>query len=67
MDWKQIETKWAEMARRIRADVDCGMPDGSAALRRRSDKHEIVERTRADQIVVVATEVPQDRDPASTH
>ncbi len=27
MDWNQIETKWSAMARRIRADVQCGVPD----------------------------------------
>ena len=27
MDWNQIEIKWAVMARRIRADVQCGKAD----------------------------------------
>lgn len=30
MDWGQIEVKWAEMARRVRSDLPCPAPDGSA-------------------------------------
>lgn len=33
MDWTQIETRWAVMARRIRADVKCGRADAFAPAR----------------------------------
>jgi len=66
MDWKQIETNWAVMARRIRADVHCGKIDDGEVLHRRTGKCEAAEIVVAQQVVAVSIESTQKRNPAST-
>lgn len=67
MDWKQIETKWAAMARRCRADVNCGKVDDDVVVLRRVNKTEVSKHVTVQQIATEGIEVPQERDPASTH
>lgn len=71
MDWKQIESNWAVMARRIRADVHCGKIDDSVVLHRRAGKSETAESVVAQQVVAqqiaaVRPEIAQKRNPVST-
>ncbi len=66
MDWKQIETNWALMARRIRADAQCGVTDDGGVLQRRRVKGEATKGVAAKQITAMSTESAQKRDPVST-
>ncbi len=66
MDWKQIETKWAAMARRISADAACGEINDSAPLERRAGKDEATRNVIAKQIDVVRSEATKKRDTVST-
>jgi hypothetical protein len=66
MDWKQIETNWAVMARRIRADAQCGKIDDGTILQHRKCKVEVAESIVAKQIAAVSTEFAQKRNPVST-
>lgn len=66
MDWDQIETKWAVMARRIRADVQCGKLDDSMILRRRRAKDEVARRIVAKETVAASAEIAKKRNPVST-
>jgi hypothetical protein len=67
MDWKQIETNWAAMARRCRADVNCGKVDDDVVVLRRLNKTESSKIVGGKQIVTESIETPQERDPVSTH
>ncbi len=67
MEWKQIETKWAAMARRIRADAQCGKVDDSVVILRRVSKAEVANNAAVSQISSTGSAVPQKRDPVSTH
>ncbi len=66
MDWNQIETKWAVMARRIRADVRCGKMDESILMLRRVGKDGANARVVVTQTVSVTANVTQKREPMST-
>jgi hypothetical protein len=66
MDWKQIETNWAVMARRIRADVHCGIIDDGQVLHHRTGKGETTEIVVAQQVVAVSIEITQKHNPVST-
>lgn len=66
MDWTQIETKWAVMARRIRADVKCGKIEESVVLRRLGGKEEVRRSIVAKEIIAGDAKVAQKRDPLST-
>ncbi len=66
MDWNQIETKWAVMARRIRADVQCGKTDESMIMRRRRAKDDVARKIVAKENAAASTEGAQKRNPAST-
>ncbi len=66
MDWKQIETNWAVMARRIRADAQCGLTDDGVVLQRRTVKGEATKGVAAKQIAAMSTENAQKRNPVST-
>lgn len=66
MDWKQIEAKWAAMARRCRADVNCGEVDDDVVVLRRVNKTEASKDVAVQQIVTAGIETPQERDPATT-
>ncbi len=66
MDWKQIETKWAEMARRIRADARCGESIDGAGSECRVRKSETTKNVVAKQIAVVSSETSQKRQTVST-
>lgn len=66
MDWKQIETQWAIMARRIRADVHCGLMDDGEVLQRPTVKGEATKGVAAKKIAAMSAESAQKRDPAST-
>ena len=65
MDWYQIETKWAAMARRIRADAQCGKTDGGVVLQRRAREVEVANSVVAKQIAAASTENTQKRSPVS--
>ena len=65
MDWKQIETNWALMARRIRADAQCGVTDDGVVLQRRRVKGEAPKGAAAKKITAMSTESAQKRDPVS--
>lgn len=67
MDWKQIETKWAEMARRCRADVNCGKVDDDVVVPRRVNKTEAAKNVAFKQTATADIEAPQKCDPVSTH
>lgn len=67
MDWKQIETNWAAMTRRCRADVNCGKVDDDVVVLRRLNKTEPPKIVGGKQIVTASIEAPQERDPVSTH
>ncbi len=67
MEWKQIETKWAAMARRIRADAQCGIVDDSVVILRRVSKAEVARNAGVSQIAGTGNTAPQKRDPVSTH
>lgn len=67
MDWKQIETKWGAMARRCRADVECGKVDDDVVVLRRVSKTEAAKNVAIKQVVSAGFEAPQKRDPESTH
>jgi hypothetical protein len=66
MDWNQIETKWAVMARRIRADVRCGTTDDGTLVLRRVGKDESGARVVVTQTVSVTADITQKREPMST-
>lgn len=65
MDWKEIETKWAEMARRIRADAVCGETIGRAASDYHAAKREPTRTIVAKPLKVVGTELPREPVTAS--
>lgn len=65
MDWEQIETKWGAMARRCRADVECGKVDDDAVGIRRVNQTEAVKNVAIKQVATAGFETPQKRDPAS--
>jgi hypothetical protein len=67
MEWKQIEAKWAAMARRCRADVNCGKVDYDVVVLRRVNKTEASKDVALQQIATAGIETPQERDPVSTH
>ena len=66
MDWKQIESNWAAMAQRIRADVQCGKTADGVALQRRIIKVEVGKSVVAKQVVSVNTEIAAKRKQVST-
>jgi len=63
MDWNQIETKWAVMARRIRADVPCGKPDEGLVALRLGDKVDVPKRIVIKGAVAVNIKITQTRSP----
>lgn len=65
MDWDQIETKWAAMARRIRADVHCEKTDGGVILQRRAGKVEAAKSVVTKEIAAASTENTRKRSPVS--
>ncbi len=67
MDWKQIETKWAAMAQRCRADVNCRKVEYDVVVLRRADKTEEAMNVGIKQIATAGIEAPQKCDPVSTH
>lgn len=67
MEWKQIETKWVAMARRIRADAQCGKVDDGVVILRRVSKTEVARNAAVSQIAGTDDAAPQKRDPVSTH
>lgn len=66
MDWDQIEKKWAVMARRIRADVQCGKADDSVLTLRPLGKTEGSADVVAKHSVAASTAITQKREPVST-
>lgn len=66
MDWDQIEIKWAVMARRIRADVQCGKADDSVLALRHLGKTEGSAGVVVKQSVAASTAITQKREPVST-
>ncbi len=66
MDWKQIETKWAEMARRIRADAQCGERIANVNSERLAGKSEATKNVVAKQISAVSVEIRQKHHTVST-
>ncbi len=66
MDWNQIETKWAVMARRIRADVKCGKTDETVIPRRRGRTDDAGRSIVVKEIVAGSAADVQKRDPVST-
>jgi hypothetical protein len=64
MDWKQIETKWAEMAHRVRADARCAERPAQEELQDRAGPTAKAKTVVAEQISVVITEIRQTQ---STH
>lgn len=65
MDWNQIETKWAVMARRIRADVQCGKSDESLVLRRTVHADDASGRIIAKETTTLTIDISQPHDPVS--
>lgn len=65
MDWDQIEIKWAVMARRIRADVQCGKADDSVLALRHLGKTEGSAGVVVKQSVAASTVITQKREPVS--
>lgn len=66
MNWDQIEIKWAVMARRIRADVQCGKADDSVLALSHLDKTERSAGVVVKQSVAASTAITQKREPVST-
>lgn len=66
MDWDQIESKWAVMARRIRADVRCGTTDDGVLVLRRVSKDQVSKKVVVTPGVSVTTDITQKREPMST-
>lgn len=64
MDWNQIETKWAVMARRIRADVPMERTQDRIAARRLSG-NEDMRASMANEAVVGKIEITRKRNPVS--
>ncbi len=62
MDWTQIETKWAVMARRIRADVPCGKAEDNMVVRRLGGKDDMPKRIIIKGGVAVSVEITQTRN-----
>ncbi len=67
MEWKQIELKWAEMARRIRADAHCGEMGKDAISQRLAGKDAVANAVPVKQFVAVGTKIIQKRETVSTH
>ena len=65
MDWNQIETKWAVMARRIRADVQCGKTDEAVVLRRTVQADDAGGRVTLKETTTLTIDVSQPSAPAS--
>lgn len=65
MDWNQIETKWAVMARRIRADVQCGKSDEAVVLRRSAHADDAAGRIIVTETTTLTIDVNQSRDPVA--
>jgi hypothetical protein len=61
MDWKQIETKWAEMARRVCADARCGESIDSAGSEFLASKGETPKNVVAKQNPAVNDKISQKR------
>ena len=53
MDWDQIESKWAAMTRRVRADLPPCLADGKGASLRRSAKVAVKTTVVADRQIKV--------------
>jgi len=66
MEWKLIETKWAAMTRRIRADAPFHASDDGLIATRSSRKTDVGAGPEVNEIVAVGTEAMQKRNPVST-
>ncbi len=66
MDWNQIETKWSAMARRIRADVQCGVPDDILVLRHCEAKQPVAGSIAIKDNCPEDIGIPQKRGEVST-
>jgi hypothetical protein len=66
MDWDQIESKWTAMARRIRADVQCGKIGDGVDLHRRAGSGEAAKTVVAKQISSPRAEITRERSLVST-
>lgn len=54
MNWDQIETKWAAMTRRVRADWTIERPDMSAKGSRSAARGEVTRAVLAERTAAVA-------------
>lgn len=67
MDWNQIETKWAEMARRIRADAQCGENINRAGPEFHAANVETIRTVAAaKKVAMVSAEITKERIAVST-
>ncbi|MDZ4136578.1 MAG: hypothetical protein U1D06_13435 [Paracoccaceae bacterium] len=57
MEWKQIESNWAAMARRICADAKCGTQTETATPQHRTGKDNVAKSVMSKQIVATSIEV----------
>lgn len=66
MNWEQIETKWAAMARRICADVPCGRTEDNILLQDRADARQAVINVISRQSVAASIQITQKSENETT-